>query len=144
MPSLGDFDTSTPAGKGTFEGPFKGVIEDAVLVKNDDGSPYLSAYGKHQIDVFVVVNPELTLKRRMSVSFGQMGNQYAALAELIQAALGIPCGDPKQRKVQLADLAGKPIGGMAVINERGYTDIIKWRAASKGAAKAELDDEIPF
>ena len=66
-------------------------------------------------------------------SFGKMGNNFAALAELIQAAMGIPCGDPRQKKVQPSDLEGKLIRGLATVNERGYTDIIKWQPPKAGA-----------
>ena len=78
--------------------------------------------------------------------------------------MGIPCGDPRQKKVQPSDLEGKLIRGLATVNERGYTDIIKWQPPKSGTdafafgKKAtiavdgpgadedpgRLDDEMPF
>ena len=50
----------------------------------------MTDFGKHQVDVSVTIDSETTIRRRMSVSFGKMGNNYAALAELIPAAMGDP------------------------------------------------------
>jgi len=149
MGTLGDYATGTEGPKDSpkIEGRFSGMIEHAELVLDEENQPKMNDYGKHQMDVTVRIDHDTTLRRRMSISFGASGGKYAALAELIQAALSIPCGDKRQRTIQLSDLEGKEIAGLATVNDRGYTDIIKWlpgnaKPTGKPMTREQERDEV--
>jgi hypothetical protein len=54
----------------------------------------------------------------------QDGN-YGPFAQFLQAATGIPCGDPRQREIGRDDLRGRVIRGL-VKHARGYNNIAEF------------------
>jgi hypothetical protein len=100
------------------EGEHPALISRAELVVDEHGEPAIlkpmpgyKGGPKHQCDVTFAINGSEaeTVRRRYSISYGQ-NNQtgaWAGWAELIAAAVGIPCGAKNQRQVTDEDLLGQ-------------------------------------
>ena len=90
MPTLGEFDKSKTTGGPQIDGPFQGMISKAEIVLDPDGNPHVTDFGKHQVDVSVTKDGETTIRRRMSVSFGKMGNNFASPGRADSSRYGDP------------------------------------------------------
>lgn len=95
------------------EGRYPATITSAEVQKNPDGTPIENQWGKTQILFKFELENEtgadggpIELRRKLSISYGAMAGTYAPLAVLIQAALGIKCGDKNQRNVNTKQLVG--------------------------------------
>ena len=87
-----------------------------------------------KITVMIDDNSEFsgeTLTRTGGISFGMNSEskKWSWLAQFIQAAAGIPCGDPAQKKSPLSGMIGKRVRIKVMHDdEKGYNNIIAFGA----------------
>lgn len=124
-------------GNAVEPGVYSGIIESVTLVM-ENGSPKLTQNGKELLDVSIRVSRDLTLNRRMAISYGQnkADKKWAVLAKFIEAATGIRCGDKEQRKVTDDDLIGKTIRCTVEINENDYADVVSFMPPASSSSSA--------
>lgn len=93
------------------DGEYSALITKAVIPFDPDTNGPLESFGKHVCDITFAIDGDeaSTVKRRFSISFGKNSQtgQYAAFAQLIAAACGVPSGSRSQRDLGSADLEGK-------------------------------------
>jgi hypothetical protein len=156
--TLGDHDNSV-SGTAVEPGVYSGIIESVSIVM-ENGIPKLTENGKESVDVAIRVDREITLRRRMSISFGQnsANGQWAVLAKFIEVATGIKCGDKAQRTVTDDALIGQLVRCVVETSDRGYSNITSFLPAQKDAQKPRtasglskknedanpFDDELEF
>jgi hypothetical protein len=114
----------------------------------ENGLPKLDQYGKTRLLVRVTLDDEtgpdggpIELQRSLAISYGRNSQTgvYAAMAQLIQAATGIPCGDKAQPHVMTEDLLGKPLRVQTdnvESNGAVYTNIVSFLPVKKRDPKA--------
>jgi hypothetical protein len=90
------------------EGEYQAQIVKVEMPKDPETGQPLISFDKNVCDVTFAVEGA-KIKRRYSISFGQNSQtgSWAAFAELIAAATGIPCGAKNQRRIGVADLEGQ-------------------------------------
>ena len=116
------------------------------FVLMDEKNPALAAmneWGKNQIQIVVQLeeldddgNP-IELRRRLNISYGQTAGTYSALAQLIQAATGVKCGEKAQRNVTTEQLQGARLRVQTAAvskDERTYINITGFFAPKKSGA----------
>ena len=153
------------------EGEHAALISKAVLPRDDEGA-FIESYGKTVCDVSFAIDGDesQTVRRRYSISFGQntQSGAWAAFAELLAAACGVPCGAKNQRQLGTEDLEGQNVRVVlkrVEKNGKSYLNVVNVLAPRKGARSApeggqvqgskerfkfegppppEIEDEIPF
>ena len=121
------------------EGEHAALISKAVLPRDDEGE-FIQSYGKDVCDVSFAINGDesQTVRRRYAVTFGQntTTGTWAAFAELLAAACGVPCGAKNQRQLGTQDLEGQNVRVVlkkVEKNGREYLNVINVLAPRKGA-----------
>ena len=100
-----------------------------------------------KITVMIDDNSEFsgeTLTRTGGISFGMNSEskKWSWLAQFIQAAAGIPCGDPAQKKAPLPGMIGKRVRIKVMHDdEKGYNNIIAFGAIQ--AAQTTRPQAVP-
>lgn len=134
--SFGQFDTSGAATNLQNNGKawYDAEITHAAVVYEADGQPKQHPKnGKKYCRVDFTVpsvladsgKPEV-LTRTYVISYGQStegAKPWSAFSQMIAAATGIACGDPRQKDVGPSHLVGQYVSINPKINDRGYTDV---------------------
>ena len=87
-----------------------------------------------------------TLTRVGGISFGMNSEskKWAWFAQYIQAATGIPCGDPAQKKAPKESMVGKRVRIKVMHDdEKGYNNIIAFGAIQAQARPQVVPDRTP-
>lgn len=169
MPSIGSY--APPVDYSSVpDDIYEATIASASIVMEKDQPtvPLIDKFGKSRVLVKFTLDNEtgndggsVELRRQFAISYGATGGTYAALAQLIQAATGIKCGDKAQRNVTTEQLQGARLRVQTATVEKDdktYTNVVATfppkaqgarpaaqtkAAASLGLADDDLD-EIPF
>ncbi len=134
--SFGQFDTSGAATNLQNNGKawYDAEITHAAVVYEANGQPKQHPKnGKKYCRVdFTVASvladsgqPEV-LTRTYVISYGQStegAKPWSAFSQMIAAATGLTCGDPRQKDVGPSHLVGQYVSINPVLNDRGYTDV---------------------
>ncbi len=134
--SFGQFDTSGAATNLQNNGKawYDAAITHAAVVYEANGQPKQHPKnGKKYCRVdFTVASvladsgqPEV-LTRTYVISYGQStegAKPWSAFSQMIAAATGLSCGDPRQKDVGPSHLVGQYVSINPVLNDRGYTDV---------------------
>lgn len=117
MPAIGQYAAQT-----TYAAVPDDIYEATIChasVVMDTANPALPAtdkFGKNRLLVKFELDNEVDdaggpveLRRQFAISYGATGGTYAALAQLIQATMGVKCGDKAQRHVTTEELVGKKL-----------------------------------
>lgn len=164
MPSFGEVESKaidTHPNRGTSRGKndrLTAHISKAELPRNPEGPGFLkNEWGKSLCDVTFRV--DVTGKeylRRYAINFGfnQKKQIYADFANLIEAAVGIKCGDRHQRDLGTEDLEGQEVQIVVAPVQKGektYYNVMEVyppeHAMKRQAKEAEEEDdfeEVPF
>lgn len=141
--SFGDFavEDTTPD---IDEGEHPAQITKAEVVYDPKTNAPLVSYDKHCVDVTFKLQTGDEMRRRYGISFGQNNTNgaWAAFAQLIAAAAGIPCGASNQRKVTPADLEGQPVRVVVKWQEkngRQYLNVTDVLPPKRGSAQPKPD-----
>ncbi len=126
------------------DGIYSALVREAELVRDEKGAP-VESYGKKQVVVRFMVDRDIELRRKYSISYGQNkeNGKWAAWASFIEAATGIKCGSPEQKDIGPGDLENIEVRIMVKENDRGYMDIVDVLQPRKKATPATRGNDLP-
>jgi hypothetical protein len=134
--AFGQYETSGSANGGVPDGRYPFVVK-SVALQMRNGKPIEGRNGKKRVEIVVEItageHAGKPLRRICDVSFGQNSEneKWSTFALFLAAVTGVPCGDPEQKKLGPADLKGRRGFASVMVNEKGYSDIVKFAPAER-------------
>lgn len=155
MPVIGEFYVEAP--KPSLEPDVYPATISVCTIVMDIANPKLpetDKWGKNRLLVKVVLDNEvgpdngpIELSRKVAISYGQTAGTYSALAQLIQATLGIKCGDKAQRNVTTEQLLNAKVRVQTAVVEKDdktYLNIVGFFAPKKAQAPEAVAEPAPL
>lgn len=139
--AFGAYDTAS--GKAEVpDGTYEVAVKSVQVVKRN-GEP-VRDQRSNKIKIAIVVTVEagehkgVDLKRTTTIAYGANSENgaYAVFAQFLEAATGVKCGDPEQKKLGEPVLKGKRLLVTVLENSKGYADIVRFKSVPTRPATA--------